>query len=72
MTTLPHMKVLVPADTASASAAFDIALETPGPVFTRLMRDPMHELYGPGDTFKLGGSKIVRKGKDVTIRNNFV
>ena len=67
MTTLPQMKVLVPADTAAASAAFDIALATPGPVFTRLMRDPMHELYSPNETFKLGGSKVVRKGKDVTI-----
>ncbi|MFA6507218.1 MAG: transketolase C-terminal domain-containing protein [Treponemataceae bacterium] len=67
MTTLPQMKVLVPADTASASAAFDIALETPGPVFTRLMRDPMFELYDAKEKFTLGGSKTVRKGKDVTI-----
>ena len=67
MTTIPQMKVLVPADSASAAAAFDIALDTPGPVFTRLMRDPLYDLYGPGETFALGGSKIVRKGKDVTI-----
>ncbi|WP_091939109.1 transketolase family protein [Propionivibrio dicarboxylicus] len=67
MTTIPQMKVLVPADSASAAAAFDIALDTPGPVFTRLMRDPLFELYGPGESFKLGGSKVVRKGKDVTI-----
>ena len=67
MTTIPQMKVLVPADSASAAAAFDIALDTPGPVFTRLMRDPLYDLYGPNETFKLGGSKIVRKGKDVTI-----
>ena len=67
MTTLPQMKVLAPADTASASAAFDIALATPGPVFTRLMRDPLFELYGAGEKFALGGSKLVREGKDVTI-----
>ena len=67
MTTLPQMKVLVPADTAAASAAGEIALETPGPVFTRLMRDPLYELYASDETFCLGGSKIVRKGKDVTI-----
>ena len=67
MTTLPHMKVLVPSDTASATAAFDIALETPGPVFTRLMRDPLFELYDANEKFCLGGSKVVRKGKDVTI-----
>lgn len=67
MTTLPQMKVLVPADTAAATAAFDIALDTPGPVFTRLMRDPLYELYDSGETFRLGGSKVVRTGKDVTI-----
>ena len=67
MTTLPNMKVLVPADIVSATAALDIALDTPGPVFTRLMRDPLFELYGPNETFKLGGSKLVRAGKDVTI-----
>jgi len=27
----------------------------------------MFDLYGPNEGFKLGGSKIVRKGKDVTI-----
>ena len=67
MTTLPQMKVLVPADTAAAAAAFDIALDTPGPVFTRLMRDPMFDLYDSKEKFSLGGSKLVRKGKDVTI-----
>jgi transketolase len=67
MTTLPRMKVLVPADTAAAKAAFDIALATPGPVFTRLIRDPLYELYGSGEEFHLGGSKVVRAGKDVTI-----
>jgi transketolase len=67
MTTLPQMKVLVPADSAAAVAAFDIALKTPGPVFTRLMRDPLFDLYGADESFRLGGSKLVRKGKDVTI-----
>lgn len=67
MTTLPNMKVLVPADSASAAAALDIALDTPGPVFTRLMRDPLFELYGSGESFQLGGSKVVREGRDVTI-----
>jgi transketolase len=67
MTTLPQMKVLVPADTAAAAAAFDLALGTPGPVFTRLMRDPLFELYDSKEKFVLGGSKVVRKGKDVTI-----
>lgn len=67
MTTLPNMKVLCPCDPVSAAAAFDLALATPGPVFVRLMRDPLFELYGPGDRFSLGGSHVARKGVHVTI-----
>ncbi len=67
MTTLPEMKVLCPSDTSSARAAFDIAHETPGPVFTRLMRDPLFEIYPAGERFRLGGSKILKTGSDITI-----
>lgn len=67
MTTLPNMKVLVPADTVAATAAVSIAMETPGPVFTRLMRDPLFDIYDPAEEFVLGGSKLLREGDDVTI-----
>ncbi len=67
MSTLPGMKVLVPADSASARACADLALATPGPVFTRLMRDPLFELYGPGEAFRLGGSRTLRRGSHVAI-----
>jgi transketolase len=67
MTTLPNMKVLVPADSVSARAACDLALATPGPVFVRLMRDPLYEFYEAGETFAIGGSKVMRSGTDITI-----
>lgn len=67
MSTLPNMKVLCPSDPVSAAACFDIALDTPGPVFTRLMRDKLYNLYSADEKFSLGGSKTVRKGKDITI-----
>ena len=67
MTTLPTMKVLCPCDTVSAGAMFDLAMATPGPVFVRLMRDPLFELYGKEAEFRLGGSSIARKGRDITI-----
>jgi transketolase len=67
MSTLPGMKVLVPADSAAARACADLALATPGPVFTRLMRDPLFELYGPGEAFRLGGSQTLRRGSHVAI-----
>ncbi len=67
MSTLPGMRVLCPADPESARAAFDIGLATPGPVFTRLMRDPLFDIYAPGERFVLGGSKTLRSGRDITI-----
>jgi transketolase len=67
MTSIPNMKVIVPMDSVSARAACDLALETPGPVFVRLMRDPLYEFYQPGEKFRVGGSKTVRAGRDITI-----
>ena len=67
MAQIPNMHVLCPADPRSAEAMVDIALRTPGPVFTRLMRDPLFELYGENERFELGGSKLLAEGSDVTI-----
>ena len=66
-TLLPNMKVVVPADTEAAKKMFDVAVKTPGPVFVRLMRDPLFNIYSKEDTFELKGSKIIREGKDVTV-----
>ena len=67
MTTLPNMKVLVPADTRATRGCFDLALATPGPVFVRLMRDPLFDIYGEQEDFPLGSSKLVRPGTDITL-----
>ncbi len=67
MTTIPNMKVLSPADTESAHKSVDVCMQTPGPCFVRLMRDPLFDIYGPDEDFHLGGSKIIRSGKDITI-----
>ena len=67
MATLPNMKVLCPSDPTASAACLDIALDTPGPVFTRLMRDKLYDLYSAGETFELGGSKTIRNGKDLTL-----
>jgi transketolase len=67
MTTLPNMKVIVPTDTVAAKKCFDLAIKTPGPVFVRLMRDSLFDIYDPDEEFILGGSKILEKGNDITI-----
>ena len=45
MSTLPNMKVFCPADSHAARNIFDLAMTTPGPVFNRLMRDPLFDVY---------------------------
>ncbi len=67
MATIPNMTVLAPCDSASAAAAFRLAMQTPGPVFTRLMRDPLYEVHSGAASFAVGGSVCVRSGADVTI-----
>jgi transketolase len=67
LSTLPNMKVLCPADPVAAGKLFDVAMNTPGPVFTRLMRDPLYTLYDDSAEFTMGGSNLVREGKDITI-----
>jgi transketolase len=67
MSSLPNMKVFAPTDTQAARGIFDLALNTPGPCFLRLMRDPLFDIYDEKDEFSLGGSKLLREGRDVTI-----
>ena len=67
MTQIPNMRVLCPADTVSARACVETSFSVHGPVFNRLMRDPIQEIYGDGETFAIGGSKLLRTGSDVTI-----
>ena len=67
ISTLPNMTVFAPCDTVSAARCFDIAMETRGPVYTRLMRDPFLDIYDKSDVFVRGGSHVIRAGHDLTI-----
>ncbi len=67
MSTLPNMKVFVPADENSARGIFDLSINTPGPTFTRLMRDAYFDIYTKDDKFVLGGSYTLREGSDISI-----
>jgi transketolase len=67
MSSLPNMTVFAPCDTLSASRMFDLAMKTPGPVFTRLMREPFFDIYDEADSFTCGGSRLIVQGRDITI-----
>ena len=67
MRVLPNMTVLVPADYRAAKAAVRLAATTDGPVYVRLGRHKVPEVYD--ETF-VGGvpfAGVVREGTDVTI-----
>ena len=64
---LPGMTILVPADYAAAARAVELAARTQGPVYVRLGRASVPNLYAEGVELEVGRSYVVREGSDVTI-----
>ncbi|MEG0071823.1 MAG: transketolase C-terminal domain-containing protein [Raoultibacter sp.] len=67
MRVLPHMRVLVPADYHAAVAALKLAAQLDGPVYIRMGRAEVPQVYDEGYEMKLGGSTVLREGTDVSI-----
>lgn len=67
MRVLPGMRVLVPADYASAVAAIRLAAATPGPFYVRLGREPLPEVYDEGFTCNVAFANVLREGSDISI-----
>ena len=67
MRVLPGMRVLVPADYASAKAAIRTAAATPGPFYIRLGRAAVDAVYPPEHEFVVGKANVLREGSDVSI-----
>ena len=64
---LPNMKVLVPADYASAQCALELAAATPGPVYIRMGRASVPCVYDNDVKLELGRAYVIKEGSDVTI-----
>lgn len=67
MRVLPNMKVLVPCDFNQAKAAIRTAALTPGPVYVRLGRAGVADVYDENCVVEFGKAKVLRNGSDVTI-----
>ncbi len=67
MRVLPGMRVLVPADYASAVAAIRLAAATPGPFYVRLGREPLPEVYDEGFTCDVAFANVLREGADISV-----
>ncbi len=67
---LPGIVVIAPADPAETSAAVKFAANHPGPVFLRLSRVGVPDIFESTHRFEMGKAACVREGSDITIIAN--
>ena len=67
MRTIPGMTVVNPADAREAEQAVLKAAEFVGPMYIRLGRMAVEDVYDDSYVFELGKGVLLRDGKDVTI-----
>jgi transketolase len=59
--------VLYPCDATSTAALVALMADTPGISFLRTTRGNTPVIYGPDETFEVGGSKVVRSSDDDAV-----
>jgi transketolase len=67
MRALPNMRVVDPGDNADLRAVMRAAIEVDGPVYFRIARYTLPDIFPPDHTFEWGRGEIVRKGRDVSL-----
>lgn len=67
---IPNIAVVAPADRIETSAATEWVASFEGPVFLRLSRVGVPDLFPEGHTFELGKANMLRDGTDLTIIAN--
>lgn len=67
MRALPNMQVFVPADAAQTRAIVKKAVEIEGPVYIRLGRSGVPEVFTEDCQFTPGRGTVLKEGSDVTI-----
>ena len=67
MRALPNMRVADPGSNADLRAVMRTSVETPGPVYFRVTRVTVPELFGADHEFEWGRGVRVRDGSDVTL-----
>src|ERR671921_355767 len=65
-----NMVIVVPADPIETAAAMRWAAATEGPVFIRVSRMSVPQIYADDYTFQPGKAITVREGNDVTLISN--
>ena len=67
---LPCMTVIVPSDCKECEQALEFAAEYEGPVYIRIARNSLPDIYPEDYKFNLNKAYTVKEGNDVTIISN--
>ena len=67
MRALPNMRVADPGDNADLRAIMRAAVDVEGPVYFRIARYTLPDIFPPDHAFEWGKGEIVRKGRDVSL-----
>jgi transketolase len=70
MRTIPNMCVIMPADNSATRALLFKTMDWKGPLFFRLVKGFLPDVYDENETFEIGKGKIVREGADVSLIAN--
>ena len=70
MRSIPNMVVIVPADARETAEAIKFAAEYKGPVYIRIARSNLPDVFDETYNFDVKKARIMRQGKDVTIVTN--
>jgi transketolase len=67
MRTLPNVRVADPADATELRSLMDVSLQTEGPVYYRVSKLALPQVFDDGHVFEWGRGQVLRPGSDVSI-----
>lgn len=70
MRTIPHMAVIVPADCRECEQVVKFAAEYKGPVYIRIPRTNVCDVFDENYEFNFYKAKVVEEGSDITVITN--
>jgi transketolase len=70
MRTIPNMCVIMPADNSATRALLFKTMDWKGPLFFRLVKGVLPDVYEENEPFEIGKGKIVKEGADLSLIAN--
>lgn len=67
MSAIPNMTVLAPCDAVEAEEAVKAAAELEGPVYLRLCRNDLEDIFPRDVHYQIGEPVVLREGKDIAV-----